>query len=448
MNTSLATLNAQGRELALPAALTLNGDLLTLEQCLRLLPGKRIVARANWQGQTVLAKVFFKQKNWQDELAGYQRLHQTNLPTPAQLFSSPLDNGGVVLYQFIEHAAPLDQLWPAFDDTEKTQALIHIQHALQQLQQQNLLQADLHLGNFFRVENTLWVIDPASVQSQTHAQAFQQNQALFIAQLPLADRALALQCLRPDRATQDAVDALWQQRQRQFLKKIMRDCTDVASGQAGSVQYLCRRDYQGELAALLENPTQLLSKARLPLLKDGNSAKVFIIDTAIGPLVVKQYINKDWLRTLRRTLQVSRAKRSWKFAHAMQFANLNVPEPIAVIESKTGPFTNQSWFISREQSGSDLLSLWQQQAPSAALLQQVAQLARALQHSRISHGDMKATNFIVDAQQQLFVIDYDGCREHSKPSSLRQALAKDWRRFRANWPDNTALQRQLDNYLP
>lgn len=447
MNCTLADIAQAGRAIVLPAVIDIDGEPLALTQSLRLLPGKRLVARAIWRGETVLAKLFFRQKNWHDENAGFQRLQASGLATPAQLLTQSIEDGGVVLYQFIDCATPLDVLWGELNHQAKQQHLTQIKQVLAQLQSAQLVQRDLHLGNFLLQHDKLWVIDPASVSRASTSQAFQQNTALFIAQLPLPDRELAIASLQADSATVSAIDAMWQQRQQQYLKKILRDCTDVAAGEQRGVHYLCQRQYVQALAPLLLAPQQLLASAQQPLLKDGNSAKVFLIDTAIGRLVVKQYINKDWLRKLRRALQMSRAKRSWLFSHALQFAGIKVPEPIAVIEKKTGPFTSQSWFISREQSGTDLLSTWQQLPPTDTLLQQVGELAQALTVSRISHGDMKATNFIV-ADDNIYVIDYDGCRQHNNGSSLKQAQAKDWRRLRANWPDNTELQRQLDNYLP
>lgn len=447
MTLCLADIAEAGREIALPAVIDVNGESLTLIQSLRLLPGKRLVARATWRGETVLAKLFFRQTNWQDENAGFQRLQASGLATPAQLVTQRLDDGGVALYQFINCAEPLDQLWLTFDSHKKQQWLIQIKQVLAQLQHAQLVQRDLHLGNFLVQDEKLWVIDPASVSTTTSTQVFQQNTALFIAQLPLPDRELAIAGLQADGETIAAIDPMWLRRQQQYLKKILRDCTDVSAGQQGGVHYLCQRQYVDALKPLLIAPQQLLANAHQPLLKDGNSAKVFLIDTAIGRLVVKQYINKDWLRKLRRALQVSRAKRSWLFSHAFSFAGLNVPEPIAVIEKKTGPLTSQSWFISREQQGEDLLSTWQQHPPTNTHLQQIGELVQALSLSRISHGDMKATNFIV-ADDELFVIDYDGCRRHRNQHRLNKALTKDWQRFRANWPDNTSLQRQLDSYLP
>ncbi len=49
-----------GREPALPLTLELeNGQQLLVEHWLRVLPGQRYVAQAQWQGRTVLAKLCY-----------------------------------------------------------------------------------------------------------------------------------------------------------------------------------------------------------------------------------------------------------------------------------------------------------------------------------------------------------------------------------------------------
>jgi hypothetical protein len=59
---------------------------------------------------------------------------------------------------------------------------------------------------------------------------------------------------------------------------------------------------------------------------------------------------------------------------------------------------------------------------------------------------MKASNLLSDGKT-LAVIDYDGVQHHRSAAALQRALHKDTQRFLHNWPDNSALQQQLTEYL-
>src|SRR5690606_32528291 len=111
-------------------------------------------------------------------------------------------------------------------------------------------------------------------------------------------------------------------------------------------------------------------------------------------LVVKQYVNKDWLRKLRRAFRPSRAARSWYFSHAFAFAGIAVPQPIALIEQRSGPIVTNAWFVSEYCEDTDLLELWQHRAPDPDELSSLHAIFAALKYLRISHGDMKATNLL------------------------------------------------------
>ena len=69
-------LHLQGRTPLLPHTIVLaDGAKLQLNAWLRVLPDQRYVARAQWQGKTVLAKLFIgkkAKKHYQQELQGLQ----------------------------------------------------------------------------------------------------------------------------------------------------------------------------------------------------------------------------------------------------------------------------------------------------------------------------------------------------------------------------------------
>ena len=450
--TTLAALKVSGRAVAVPFSIALpDHSILLCDTILRFLPEKRIVLRGIHHQQTVLVKLFFDADNWQKEINGFEKLQHAGINTPTLLMQCALEQGGVCLFAFIDNAQPLDVLWQQADETEKRGYLDKLLPCLQTLWQHQLLQRDLHLGNFLLQTQedgsaTLWLLDPASCQHFSHPHEQQKNLALLLAQLPLADWDFALQHLQGDAAINALAKQQWRQRLQHYLKKILRDCTEVAdlSPHSGLRILAQRRFLTPALREQLKNPAALMQNA--VILKNGNSAKVFRIEVDGKAFVVKQYLNKDWLRKLRRAFRPSRAARSWHYAHALAFSGVRVPHPVALIEQKTGPLVTSAWFISEHCADADLLTRWQAHAPTLEELHSLRAMFTALQALHIHHGDMKASNLLSDGKT-LAVIDYDGVQHHRSAAALQRALHKDTQRFLHNWPDNSALQQQLTEYL-
>ena len=56
----------------------------------------------------------------------------------------------------------------------------------------------------------------------------------------------------------------------------------------------------------------------------------------------------------------------------------------------------------------------------------------------ISHGDMKASNFLV-AQDQVVVLDLDAMKQHKSAATARPRIRKDRARFLRNWQDHPVI---------
>ena len=73
--------------------------------------------------------------------------------------------------------------------------------------------------------------------------------------------------------------------------------------------------------------------------------------------------------------------------------------------------------------------------------QKLTGLLTQLALSRLSHGDMKATNFIL-SERGAVVIDLDAMRRHDAAESFQRAQRRDLRRFMRNWeacPETRAM---------
>ena len=74
---------------------------------------------------------------------------------------------------------------------------------------------------------------------------------------------------------------------------------------------------------------------------------------------------------------------------------------------------------------------------SATVVAEVIELFRALQAAELTHGDMKATNFLVCGSGEstgVFLIDLDGMGEGSA------GLGRDIQRFLVNWDNQPEVR--------
>lgn len=436
---TLATLRDSRRQVAAPFRVSLpDNSVLECNDILRVLPGKRIVARATHNGNPVIAKIFFQIRNLQQETDGYQLLQTTGVRTPALLRTIPFDEGGICLYALLPDAIAFDAVWRRADPAHKEIRLQELLAILAQLASAKVFQADLHPGNFLYSGDTLFALDPASCARDENDKALGDTLALLLAQFPPHDWALVADGISahcPAIATdtlQQHARGKWQVRKKNYLEKIFRDCTDVVDLSRGKFRILCQREQLSDtLAARLQDPATLAAGAKI--LKDGNSAKLFLLEIDGKQFVAKQYLDKDWSRKLRRALRPSRAARSWYFSHALAFAGVDVPAPVALIEGSSR-WNRDAWFVSECITGHDLLSHWQQLEPADREIASIRNLFSVLAFAQMSHGDMKATN-LISRDGTVFVIDYDGMQEHRTQYSLQNALARDRTRFLRNWPD-------------
>ena len=195
----LAELAEAGRTPLLPQPLQLPGGDLQLQQLLRVLPGQRYVALAQWQGRPVLAKLLVGNKaarHFQRELDGARQLAEQGLNTPQLLADGLRDGeGGWLLFEYLQGAESLWDAWRAVENqallsAEQQAVLASALASIAQMHRQGLWQADLHLDNLLQHDGQLYVIDGGGVQVEIAGQPLSrkrvlENLGVFFAQLPV-----------------------------------------------------------------------------------------------------------------------------------------------------------------------------------------------------------------------------------------------------------------------
>lgn len=467
-----ALLCAAGRNPPLPLRVRLRGgndasDIVTLTSVLRALPGKRIVGAARFNEQTVLAKLFIGRKSgrdWQREYDGITALQAAGIATPALLQGSELAGGGhVLLTRFLEPADSLAELWQAAaaDEAAALALLTPALATLGRMHEAGLVQQDLHLGNFLRHQDALFVIDGDAVRALTpgrplsDAQATR-NLAILLAQLPSAWDARHPELLA---AYARGRGTVWQPRElarelarirawriNSFMSKTVRDCSRFVVRQTSRHFIAMARRQATMLEALVAAPDCALKDAEL--LKEGRTCTVARIENAGATLVIKRYNIKNTAHALSRLWRPSRAWHAWRQGHRLAFLDIATPAPLALVEERLGPLRRRAWLITEYCPGPNLRHhLAQGAPPPTAEARAILTFFEALRRERISHGDLKATNLLWH-DQRIVAIDLDAMTAHRSQASFERAWRRDRARLLRNWPSDCALHRWLDAHLP
>lgn len=473
----LSELQRCGRAPALPLNVELADEAgvaeLRLERLLRVLPGQRYVGVGVWRGRKVLAKLLVGRKaprRFLRELSGARLLADQHLVTPLLLADGLIaEEGGWLLFEYLEQAESLDQLWQAVADQPllseaQQQVLGEALGAIATLHQQGLWQADLHLDNLLRHDGRLYLIDGGGVQVQNAGQPLSRDQVLknlgvFFAQLPATlepfleellvhyllvngEHALPLEAL----LREIAVVRRW--RLRDYLRKIGRDCSlfSVRKGLFGF--RAVRRELADALQPLLAAPDTAIANGQS--LKAGGSSTVARVDAGGGPVLVKRYNIKGLLHWFKRFWRPSRAWHSWREGHRLSLLGIATPKPLAVLERRWLGLRGRAYLITEYCAGQDIIDRFQpylDSSPPEAELAALDRLFAALLRERISHGDLKGRNLFWQ-NGEWALIDLDAACQHRGAGLFMRAYARDRARFLRNWPADSALHRLLDQRLP
>ncbi len=471
----LAELADAGRTPRLPQPLQLPGGDLQLQQLLRVLPGQRYVALAQWQGRPVLAKLLVGNKaarHFQRELDGARQLAEQGLNTPQLLADGLRDGeGGWLLFEYLQGAESLWDAWRAVENqallsAEQQAVLASALASIAQMHRQGLWQADLHLDNLLQHDGQLYVIDGGGVQVEIAGQPLSrkrvlENLGVFFAQLPVeltpfieellvhyllvnGEHALPLEALLGELAK------VRQWRLRDYLRKAARDCTLFAAKIGAFGLRVVRRADQSTLQPLLEDIDRLTEQGHI--YKTGGAATVAQVQLQGRSLVVKRYNVKSLGHWLKRFWRPSRAWHSWIAGNRLQLLGIATPQPLAVLERRWCWLRGRAYLITEYCGGQDIIARFQafhDGSPPESDLLALDRLFAALLRERISHGDFKGHNLFWDDRLACWsLIDLDAMQQHRSARGFARAYARDRARFLRNWPADSQLFKLLDQRLP
>jgi len=466
-------LQRASRDLSFPFSLSMGSEEppLILTKSLRHLPGKRLTVLAHWQGKEVVAKLFFHPK-WaayygEKDAKGVFQLMRASIPTATLQFAgmSGVEGVFVVILNYLEDALSLQAKLLTASLEEKFFLWKDTVTLLGRLHEKRLIHKDFHGGNVLFQHQRAYVIDGAEIvkinsslpmkkRLNDLAQCLvQEKDYVFLKKQwrsLLKEYMAATHLSFTDNEFNSMEKYLASAEKKKNIKrkkKILRDCTEFLVISKRNHEFVCDRTlYDEELKNILVNPAMCFIKPHR-VLKAGNTATVIAFPFKGRSLVLKRYNVKSFWHGVRRGFKSSRALRSWYYAHRLREQGILTPRPVAFIETRKQGWLREAYYLSEYCEGVSILEAMKAPIPfQKELIHQLKNLLERLSLSKLSHGDMKSTNFLV-TQKGLCLLDLDSMKEFDTLKGTKRALQKDTTRFLQNWEHDKDFYHMLKSEM-
>ena len=462
---SLKQLQQSRRTPPLPAKIKLtDNSSLQIDSWLRVLPGKRYVAKARWGERLVLAKLFVgprSRRKLHREVWGSQQLDAADIATPTIIEQGHDDQAAWLLTAFLSGAEDLYSMTqrtpPMLDQSlQGIECGLSIAKQVAQLHNAQLAQTDGHPGNFMFLDSQCYVIDCADISESSSLASHTDNLGQLLAQLPQSWWPALWQAYQQSAKHATLFDDVYRAALRQLAwrgknvaDKSIRDCTQFSIAQRFDRFEAVVRGQAEQLGPLLNNLDQVIAEGQ-PL-KKGGSATVAKVDWRGQTLVIKRYNLKGWWHRISRWFRPTRAWHSWQGGHRLRTIGVATPKPLAMVEERFGPLRGRGYLITECSSGLGLVNALElgDGDTLASLTAELQLLLQRFREHQISHGDFKATNLLWDSQlsPSLSLIDLDVIRWHNNTARWRKYYQKDVSRLLRNWRDNPNVLAVLESAL-
>jgi 3-deoxy-D-manno-octulosonic acid kinase len=166
----------------------------------------------------------------------------------------------------------------------------------------------------------------------------------------------------------------------------------------------------------------------------GGRSSITILPVAgIGSVVVKYYTRGGFIRHFlkRRYLRWGKIRSQAEFELLQKVRSLGVKAPRPIAYACQGALFYKAWLVTEEIEQGQSLARLSLSDPDLALslTSQVALNVSALIHNNIHHVDLHPGNVLVDAQSNIFLIDFDkACLRRLSRHRLRTKYIDRWRR--------------------
>ncbi|MCB9767052.1 MAG: hypothetical protein H6752_02570 [Candidatus Omnitrophica bacterium] len=165
-----------------------------------------------------------------------------------------------------------------------------------------------------------------------------------------------------------------------------------------------------ELLERLENPNGWIESEDCRVLKHTPTTTVARakFDAEKPALFLKRYNRKDWWEKTKNLFRYSRAMKVWRAGYGLEVMEIPTPKVVAALEKRKGPILLESFILTQwTEDGVGLDDFWNERATEGSsnpftpeerkvLRREVARLFGRLHDMRVSHGDLKGRNVLID----------------------------------------------------
>jgi len=453
---------------------TQDASSIECEKILRVIPGKRLIVAATWNDQPVVAKLFYEpwkaKRHSTRELKGIETLLTSGVPTPKLLFHGTAQKKrvSVLLFEHVMEARNLYDVWQEQADLEELTTLMQAvtielatQHVL------GIVQRDLHLKNFLLKNNQILTLDGGSIQCFHKSLAKKpslDHLGLFFAQLGVGTEQLQQELFQTYvrargwivksvdvRYLQTVIKKWHRRRWQRYVAKLKRSSSAFAKIATPQKWIMYDRNYDlPEFQQFLANPEAIFNQQPTKILKAGRTSTVAKITLDNKVFVVKRYNVKGVWHWLRRSLRPTRAVASWQLAHLLRLFGIPTAKPVACIEKRFLGLRNKSYFVMEYISGAHLGDYFKhyqkEDTRFVTMAARVMALFNNLAKLRISHGDLKMTNILIENERPI-LIDLDGVTEHRSVKKVQRAYKNEIKRFMQNWEDRPDVKKLFEELI-
>lgn len=447
---------------------------LSLDEIIRIVPGKRLVAFGMLGNRPIVAKLFYAAGNAQShakrDLLGTEALIAASIPTP-KIFFTGTDVSKqihILVYEKIVDAESLDTIWHTDHNNAHFASIMHAmtielatQHVL------GIVQHDLHFKNFLLAHHHIYTLDGGSITNANHPlekKISLQNLALFFAQMGIGQSALQQELYKTyiqsrgwlDREKdylylQSTAHQYLNLRWKNLAKKVFRNSSAFAylKTTTSSVMY-DRHYYSAHFLKILQDPEKLFSDPKTRILKAGRTSTVAKINVDGHSLVLKRYNIKGFWHGLRRAFRPTRAATAWQLSQCLRLLGIPTAKPVAFIENRFLGCRGKSYFLMEYIEGRHAGEYFSTDHTDHSHFKTVAcrivKLIENLATLSLTHGDLKMTNILIKHHMPI-LIDLDGMKKHITQAGFKRAYANELTRLLSNWNNKPMVQRLFEEIL-